>query len=362
MGHSATPSNASAVDYEMATGAERVTGPAQRLAPSQSSRADNSGASRAARLHQAIQQDSGRNGFSDDDMDSSMMDDDMGAGASSTGPLAPRSQALSKAVAAFSSAGSAAKMRKNTSQDSQPVSQEPVSSATTGRGRRGAVGVQGESARMRGQPRRSAVPTTPAFREMERVLTQAIEQWPELMPPSVLEDRQEQGEEGDSFDPVSLALSLVAPDASPDRFRAFMSTKDALSRSLKGSINTHYRAFDGSISSYNGLLSNLAAAQSNTSSLRSSLEEVRETLGKARKELGVLEARRTELAEMDRILVSIETLKNVPDVLESLMTEKRFLQAVSLLVRSLKMVNKPDLVEIAATADLRSYFVGQEAV
>jgi len=57
-----------------------------------------------------------------------------------------------------------------------------------------------------------------------------------------------------------------------------------------------------------------------------------------------------------------EHLKSVPDVLETLMSEKRLLQASVLLVRSLKMINKSDMAEIGAVADLRSYLVGQETV
>ena len=57
-----------------------------------------------------------------------------------------------------------------------------------------------------------------------------------------------------------------------------------------------------------------------------------------------------------------EHLKTVPDVLETLMSEKRLLQASVLLVRSLKMINKADMAEIGAVVDLRSYLVGQEAV
>lgn len=52
----------------------------------------------------------------------------------------------------------------------------------------------------------------------------------------------------------------------------------------------------------------------------------------------------------------------MPDLLETLMSEKRLLQASVLLVRSLKTINKPDMLEIGAVADLRSYLIGQETV
>jgi hypothetical protein len=44
------------------------------------------------------------------------------------------------------------------------------------------------------------------------------------------------------------------------------------------------------------------------------------------------------------------------------MSEKRLLQASVLLVRSLKIINKPEMAEIGAVSDLRSYLVGQETV
>lgn len=57
-----------------------------------------------------------------------------------------------------------------------------------------------------------------------------------------------------------------------------------------------------------------------------------------------------------------EHLKAIPDILESLMSEKRLLQAAAVLVRSIKTINKPEMLEIGAVSDLRSYLVGQEIV
>ena len=57
-----------------------------------------------------------------------------------------------------------------------------------------------------------------------------------------------------------------------------------------------------------------------------------------------------------------EFLKSVPDLLESLISEKRLLQASVLLVRSMKLINKPDMLEIGAVADLRGYLNNQDTV
>jgi exocyst complex component 4 len=57
-----------------------------------------------------------------------------------------------------------------------------------------------------------------------------------------------------------------------------------------------------------------------------------------------------------------EYLKAIPDKLESLMSEKRLLPAAALLVSSLKVIGKPDMIEIGALSDLRSYLFSQETV
>lgn len=68
----------------------------------------------------------------------------------------------------------------------------------------------------------------------------------------------------------------------------------------------------------------------------------------------------------DRILVLkllfSEHLRSVPDILETLISEKRLLQAAVLLVRSLKLIHKQDMLDIGALSDLRAYLNAQETV
>lgn len=52
----------------------------------------------------------------------------------------------------------------------------------------------------------------------------------------------------------------------------------------------------------------------------------------------------------------------MPDTLESLISEKRLLQAAVLLVKSVKTISKPDMLDIGAVSDLRSYLTTQETV
>lgn len=61
-------------------------------------------------------------------------------------------------------------------------------------------------------------------------------------------------------------------------------------------------------------------------------------------------------------LVCSDYLKAVPDLLESLMSEKRLLPAAALLMNSLKIIGNDNMQEIGALADLRSYLLSQETV
>lgn len=55
-------------------------------------------------------------------------------------------------------------------------------------------------------------------------------------------------------------------------------------------------------------------------------------------------------------------LKDVPHQLETLIGDKKFLQAAHILVRSLRTINKPELAQIGALSDLKLYFKNQETV
>jgi exocyst complex component 4 len=57
-----------------------------------------------------------------------------------------------------------------------------------------------------------------------------------------------------------------------------------------------------------------------------------------------------------------EYLKSVPDLLESLMSEKRLLPAAALLMNSLKIISGENMQEVGALSDLKSYLLSQETV
>jgi exocyst complex component 4 len=141
----------------------------------------------------------------------------------------------------------------------------------------------------------------------------------------------------------------------------------------------HYQAFAASLPHHASLLNHLNDTQQQMSLARSALSNTKETLGSKRTDLVQLWNRGQMLEEMLRLLDQMyvpqlrclgenntvdcrEYLKTVPDLLETLMSEKRLLQASVLLVKSLKIINNSDMQEIGAVSDLRGYLVGQETV
>jgi exocyst complex component 4 len=50
----------------------------------------------------------------------------------------------------------------------------------------------------------------------------------------------------------------------------------------------------------------------------------------------------------------------VPDRLEGLIGDKRFIDAAVLLVKSIKMSRKPEIADIGAMSELNGYFASQE--
>ncbi|THU93977.1 hypothetical protein K435DRAFT_179786 [Dendrothele bispora CBS 962.96] len=163
------------------------------------------------------------------------------------------------------------------------------------------------------------------------------------------------------FNTVDLALQLLDDSsASGKDVESFRRTKHVLSKALKGSVDKHYQAFAASLPHHASLLNHLSATQSQIDEARTSLQESKDALGSKRADLVQLWSRGQTLEEMMRLLDQIEQLKSVPDVLETLMSEKQLLQASVLLIRNLKIINKSDMLEIGAVSDLRAYLTSQE--
>ncbi|CAD6900494.1 unnamed protein product [Tilletia controversa] len=170
-----------------------------------------------------------------------------------------------------------------------------------------------------------------AFRHINAVLRKTKAEWP-------------------LFDNSSLGSS----------YDTFNDMKSTLEQALQGTVDDHYESFATAITNHNSVLSALAAAQTGVQAAAKRLRDSREALGVRRADLVQMWQRAQSVKEAIRLLDILDSLRAVPEQLETLITEKRFLQAVNLLIRALKTIEKPEIEEIGASSDLRTYLKAQE--
>lgn len=215
-------------------------------------------------------------------------------------PAAPAPKSMKNVLAALNDAGK----RQRTQQQAQQASKA--------RARRTGVSDQGESARMKRL--QQELPAGPAFRAIERVLGQIAQDWPMLLPTDDVDDTPLGTNPDDDYNPVPLALALLDPasiDQSGSRLNDFLQVKEDLGEALKSHIQSHYRAFDASVSAYNSVVANLKAAQKQVHGLKGGIGDVTKVLGSKREELASMVQRRDELSEMSRILDTMFVLSNL---------------------------------------------------
>ncbi|CAG8601119.1 15253_t:CDS:10 [Acaulospora colombiana] len=155
------------------------------------------------------------------------------------------------------------------------------------------------------------------------------------------------------FNPVELALALLDDSSVGKDMNSFARTKRMLEGALKGSI-------EASLPHHASVMSSLNTTADQIKDSKTKLVEAKEALGSKRADLAQLWTRGQTLDEMIKIVDEIDYLKSVPDTLETLISEKRLLQASSLLLRSTKIIAKSDMQDIGALSDLKAYLSGQE--
>ena len=162
------------------------------------------------------------------------------------------------------------------------------------------------------------------------------------------------------FNPVRLSMALLPHGPLRGSMSDFSSLAGLIETSLQSTVGDHFHSFASAIHVNHGMISSLSASQDGVSAARQQLQSARDALGTRRADLVQMWQRLQSVKEAMRILALLEQLRDVPDELESLMTEKRFLEATHLLMRSLRLIQREDLAELGATADLRAYLRAQE--
>ncbi|KAH7033138.1 Sec8 exocyst complex component-specific domain-containing protein [Microdochium trichocladiopsis] len=191
-------------------------------------------------------------------------------------------------------------------------------------------------------------PESSAERQISQVLLHIKSEWPAMVDNDCI--------------PVQLALQLLDTSSvgRAHEYRKFQQTHQYLQDSLKGIVHEHHQGFNSSIGTFHKIQGSIQASQKKVRALKDSLTASRASLSATDPELKKLYKSSQMYDDVLQTLNELEELRGVPDQLEARISEKRFLTAVDVLQNALRKLRKPDLDEIGALSDLRSYLANQE--
>lgn len=201
---------------------------------------------------------------------------------------------------------------------------------------------------IRNMPSRSRVQETNAERQISQVLEHIKAEWPSMCQ--------------DDCVPVQLSLQLL-DSSSVGRahdYRKFQKSHSYLQESLKGIVHEHHQGFNSSIGTFHKIQGSIQASQKRVRALKESLANSKTSLCSTDLELKKLSKSSQEFDDLLLVLNELDELRAVPDQLEARISEKRFLTAVEVLQNALRKLRKPELDDIGALSDLRSYLANQE--
>ncbi|EDN92867.1 hypothetical protein SS1G_08732 [Sclerotinia sclerotiorum 1980 UF-70] len=166
--------------------------------------------------------------------------------------------------------------------------------------------------RMREPTAKPKLEETNAEKQIGEVLEHIKKEWPALCESGCV--------------PVQLALQLLDTSSvgKAHEYAQFEQSMQYLQDSLKNIVHEHHQGFNSSI------------------------------------ELKKLGAASTIYDELLHTLSEVEELRLVPDQLEARISEKRFLTAVDVLQDALRRIRSPELDDIGALSELRTYLANQE--
>ncbi|KAL5615641.1 hypothetical protein BROUX41_005679 [Berkeleyomyces rouxiae] len=191
-------------------------------------------------------------------------------------------------------------------------------------------------------------PESNAEREIIQVLEHIRKEWPAMCANDCV--------------PVQLALQLL-DNSSVGRaheYRNFQHTHMMLQNSLKGIVHEHHQGFNSSIGTFHQIQNSIQESQMRVSSLKETLIATKSGLCNPDPELKKLSVTSQMYDGLIVVLDELEDLRQVPDQLEARISEKRFLTAVDVLQVALRKLRKPELDDIGALGELRSYLANQE--
>ncbi|MBE3111692.1 MAG: hypothetical protein IMZ46_14495, partial [Acidobacteria bacterium] len=143
-------------------------------------------------------------------------------------------------------------------------------------------------------------------------------------------------------------------------YRNFQKTHKYLQESLRSIVNEHHQGFNSSIGTFHKIQGSIQSSQKRVRTLKESLVASKMNLCQSDPELRKLSRTSQSYDQLLLLFDELEELRQVPDQLEARISEKRFLTAVDVLQNALRKLRRPELDDIGALSDLRSYLANQE--
>lgn len=162
--------------------------------------------------------------------------------------------------------------------------------------------------------------------------------------------------------PVHVALQLLDTSSvgRAHEYRRWDKLHHYLQDSLKAVVHEHHQGFNSAIGTYHKIQSSIQTSKKRVRTLKESLAQSKASLGTTDPELRKMATASQNYDDLLHTLSEIEDLRLVPDQLEARISEKMFLTAVDILQNALRRIRSPELDNIGALSDLRSYLTNQE--
>lgn len=162
--------------------------------------------------------------------------------------------------------------------------------------------------------------------------------------------------------PVKVALQLMDHSSLglADQQDQFQRVHAQLQSALRSVVNDHHQGFNSSIGTFHQIQASIQASQQRVRDLRLALLDAKSNLGTARPELHAYATTSQEYDKMLVLLSQIQELQAIPAKSDALVTDKKFLGAVDVLHKGLRLVRNPDLADITALSELQLYLSNQE--
>jgi exocyst complex component 4 len=158
----------------------------------------------------------------------------------------------------------------------------------------------------------------------------------------------------EDFNAVTLALDLLDSSSHSKPLTGFFTMLERLEQAMDSVVNEHYQAFNNSIETFGRVVDSIGDSQRKVRTLKQELVRCKQLLQCKRPDLLELWVRSVQYREMMRLLDVVEDLRRAPDRIQSLIHAKHYLNAVTVLLATIKTATSSDFCDIGALNDVRT--------